>query len=146
MSRNGPPGRNLSESGGYSRPLHHSRLSFRSLVIKNERVEKYITMKSSTLLSVSFALVGFASPSHAGTTYQATGPVLEVTDTKIVIQKDTEKWEFARSADTKVTGELKVGSKVTVQYTMTAASVEVKPDKNSKPEKPAAPAKPDKKK
>lgn len=104
-------------------------------------------MKASTILAISFSLVGFATPSNAGTTYQATGPVLEVTDTKIVIQKDTEKWEFARSADTKVTGELKVGSKVTVQYTMSAASVEVKADKTAKPEKPSnAPAKPDKKK
>lgn len=103
-------------------------------------------MKASTILAISFALVGLASPVHAGTTYQATGPVLELTDTKIVIQKDTEKWEFARSADTKVTGELKVGSKVTIQYTMSASSVEVKPDKTTKPEKPAAPAKPDKKK
>ena len=42
----------------------------------------------------------------------------------------------------KVTGEIKVGSKVTVQYTMTAASVEVKPEKTAKPETPpAAPAK-----
>jgi len=59
-------------------------------------------------------------------TYQVTGPVLEVTDTKIVIQKDTEKWELIRTADLKVTGELKVGAKVTVKYTMTATSVDVK--------------------
>jgi hypothetical protein len=103
-------------------------------------------MKASTLLAISFALIGFASPLHAGSTYQATGPVLEVTDTKIVIQKDTEKWEFARSADTKVTGELKVGSKITIQYTMNATSVEVKTEKGAKADKPTAPAKPDKKK
>lgn len=110
-------------------------------------VLKTTTMKPSTILAISFALVGFATPCLAGTTYQATGPVLEVTDTKIVIQKDTEKWEIARTADTKITGEVKVGSKVTIQYTMTAASVEVKPDKAAKPDKPAtAPAKPEKKK
>jgi hypothetical protein len=34
---------------------------------------------------------------------------------------------------------------VTIQYTMTAASVEVKPDKAAKPEKATAPAKPKKK-
>ena len=97
-------------------------------------------MKTNTLLAVSFALLGFSTPLHAGvSTYQVTGPVLEVTDAKIVIQKDTEKWEIARSGDTKVTGDLKVGSKVTVQYTMTATTVEVKPDKNAKPA--AVPAK-----
>lgn len=102
-------------------------------------------MKPSTLLAISFALVGLAATSFAGTTYQATGPVLEVTETKIVIQKDTEKWEIARTAETKITGEVKVGSKVTIQYTMTAASVEVKPDKAEKPEKATTPAKPKKK-
>ena len=58
--------------------------------------------------------------------YQVTGPVLEVTDTKIVVEKDKEKWEIARTKDTKVTGELKKGSKVTIQYFMTATSVENK--------------------
>ena len=60
-------------------------------------------------------------------TYQVTGPVLEVTDTSIVVQKGKEKWEVARTPDTKVDGDLKVGSKVTIEYTMTAKSIEVKP-------------------
>jgi hypothetical protein len=34
--------------------------------------------------------------------------------------------EIARGADTKVTGDLKVGSKVTIEYRMTAATIEVK--------------------
>jgi hypothetical protein len=69
-----------------------------------------------------------ATLAFAGSTwaYQVTGPVLEVTDTKIVVQKGKEKWEIARTADTKVTGDLKVGSKVTIDYTMSAKSVEVK--------------------
>ena len=58
--------------------------------------------------------------------YQVTGPVLELTDSKIVVQKGKEKWEIARTPDTKVTGDLKVGAKVTIEYTMTAKSVEVK--------------------
>jgi hypothetical protein len=66
--------------------------------------------------------------------YQVTGPVLEVTDTKIVVQKGKEKWEIARTPQTKVTGDLKVGSKVTVEYTMAAKSVDVKADKE-KPKK-----------
>lgn len=103
-------------------------------------------MKPSTLLAISLALVGLAAPSFAGTIYQATGPVLEVTESKIVIQKDTEKWEIARTPETKITGEVKVGSKVTIHYRMTAAVVEVKSDKAAKPEKASAPAKPEKKK
>jgi hypothetical protein len=58
--------------------------------------------------------------------YQVTGPVIELTDTKIVVQKGDEKWEIARTPETKVDGTLKVGSKVTIHYTMSAKNVEVK--------------------
>jgi cytochrome c1 len=77
-----------------------------------------------TLLAV--AALAFASSTWA---YQVTGPVVEVTETKIVVQKGKEKWEIARTPDTKVTGDLKVGSKVTIEYSMTAKSVEVKSEK-----------------
>jgi hypothetical protein len=63
----------------------------------------------------------------AAKTYQVTGPVLEVTDDKVVVQKGTDRWEIARDTSTKVTGELKVGAKVTIDYRMTATAVEVKP-------------------
>lgn len=75
-----------------------------------------------------FAVLAIAVASSAWA-YQVTGPVLEVTDTKIVVQKGKEKWEIARTPDTKVSGQLKVGSQVTVEYSMTAKSVEVKPAK-----------------
>lgn len=92
-------------------------------------------MKNTSILAIAVALTGFtATACAAGTTYQATGPVLEVTDTKIVIQKDTEKWEIARTPDTKITGVPRVGEKVTVKYTMTATNIEVK---SAKPEAPA---------
>ncbi len=58
--------------------------------------------------------------------YQVTGPVLEVKDDMIVIEKDKDKWEIARDKDTKVTGDLKPGSKVTIRYQMKAVSVEAK--------------------
>lgn len=68
-----------------------------------------------------------ATPAFAADkTYQVTGPVLEVTDTAITVQKGKEKWQIARTKDTKVTGDLKVGAKVTITYTMTAATVEAK--------------------
>lgn len=62
----------------------------------------------------------------AAMAYQVTGPVLDVTDTTIVVEKGKEKWEIARDKDTKVAGDLKKGAKVTIQYRMTATSVEVK--------------------
>ena len=77
--------------------------------------------------------------SAATKTYQVTGPVLEVTDDHITVQKGQDKWELARDASTKVTGDLKVGSKVTIEYRMTATSVEVKPAAAAKK---AAPKKP----
>jgi len=39
-----------------------------------------------------------------------------------------EKFEMTRGADTKVSGDLKKGAKVTVEYTISAKSVEVKAD------------------
>jgi LysM repeat protein len=65
-------------------------------------------------------------------TYQVTGPVLEVTPTTITVQKGDDKWEIARTSKTKVTGDLKVGAKVTIQYTMAATEVEVKEAKAKK--------------
>jgi cytochrome c1 len=74
----------------------------------------------------SLAAAAALAFSGAAWAYQVTGPVLEVTDSKIVVQKGKEKWEIARTPDTKVTGDLKVGAKVTIEYSMTAKSVEVK--------------------
>ena len=58
--------------------------------------------------------------------YQVTGPVLEVTASSITVQKGDEKWQIARTKDTKMTGTPKVGSTVTIHYTMTAKDIEVK--------------------
>jgi hypothetical protein len=62
----------------------------------------------------------------AAKSYQVTGPIVELTDTKIVVQKGDEKWEIDRTPNTKVQGELKVGAKVTIHYTMSAKSVDLK--------------------
>ena len=64
--------------------------------------------------------------------YQVTGPVLEVTPTVITVQKGNDKWEIQRNSNTKVTGELKPGAKVTIYYTMVATEVEVKSSKSGK--------------
>ena len=81
------------------------------------------------LLSLSLLLS--ASVFAATKTYQVTGPVLEVSDSMIAVQKGKDRWEIARDASTKVTGDLKVGAKVTIEYRMTAASVDVKAEKSA---------------
>jgi hypothetical protein len=65
-------------------------------------------------------------------TYQVTGPVLEVNDKMIAVDKKGERWEIVRDKDTKVTGDLKVGAKVTIEYRMTATKVEAKEEKKKK--------------
>jgi hypothetical protein len=86
------------------------------------------------------AIPGFAGPQAK--TYQVTGPVLELTDTTIVIQKGEEKWQVARDAGTKVAGDLKVGAKVTIQYRCVATEVEVKGEKAANAANPQKPNKP----
>ena len=86
-------------------------------------------MKKVLALTMALVLAAFsAGYAFAVTkTYQVTGPVLEVRPDAVVVQKGTEKWEIARDSGTKVTGELKVGAKVTISYRMSAAEIEVKP-------------------
>jgi hypothetical protein len=84
------------------------------------------------LSCLALAALIAASPAFAATkTYQVTGPVLEISDTMIAVQKGKDRWEIARDASTKVTGDLKVGSKVTIEYRMIATSVDVKAEKSS---------------
>jgi predicted tellurium resistance membrane protein TerC len=95
-----------------------------------------ITTKGG-VMRFSIAAAALMLASTTAMAYQVTGPVLEVTDSKIVVEKDKEKWEIARDKDTKVSGDLKKGSRVTVQYRMTATSVDVKDakDKDAKAKK-----------
>ena len=101
-------------------------------------------MNKPTLLALAtaftFAAAAFAE--EAANKYQVTGPIVELTDAKIVVMKGTDKWELARNADTKVTGELKLGAKVTIQYSMTAQTIEVKGEKAKDAAKPKDGAKP----
>ena len=88
-------------------------------------------MKKILFFVCAFMLVAAVALAAGPKTYQVTGPVLEVKGDVIVVQKDTDKWEVARDAATKVTGDLKVGSKVTIEYPMTAKKIEVKEDKKA---------------
>lgn len=85
-----------------------------------------MTMRRMAVLAMLAAGLTLGAWAAGVDTYQVTGPVIEVTDAKIVIQKDDGKWEIVRTPDTQVTGDLKVGAKVTIKYRMTAATVTVK--------------------
>jgi hypothetical protein len=95
-------------------------------------------MRHLTAAAFALFLATGSALAAAPKTYQVTGPVLEVSDDLIVVQKGKEKWEIARSKDTKVTGDLKVGAKVTIEYRMSAATVEVKGGAAEKPAKAGA--------
>lgn len=84
-------------------------------------------MKRAAVVVVVVLLL-VAAMAFAGSvkTYQVTGPVLEIKDTMIVVQKGKDKWEITKDANTKVKGDLKVGAKVTIQYEMKATDIEVK--------------------
>ena len=88
---------------------------------------KLLMLKITMAAFLALAPALQAAP-HAKT-YQVTGPVLEVTDSTVTVQKGDEKWQLTRDQATKVKGDLKVGAKVTIEYEMVAKGVEVKADK-----------------
>ena len=78
------------------------------------------------MLNRSIAVVAAMLLGTAAYAYQVTGPVLEVTDSKIVVEKNKERWEIARDKDTKGDKNIKKGDRVTIQYRMTATEIESK--------------------
>ena len=83
-------------------------------------VKRILSLFAAAFLLTSVAIA--AGPKD----YQVTGPVLDVSDDIITVQKGSEKWEIGRNKDTKINGDLKKGSKVTIRYKMTATTVDVK--------------------
>lgn len=98
-------------------------------------------MKKIVLFVSIFLFVASLAFAAGPKNYQVTGPVLEVKDDVIVVKKGNDNWEIAKDKATKVTGDLKVGAKVTIQYQMKATEIEVK----GAPAKPAAKEAPKKK-
>ena len=79
------------------------------------------------VLAIAVCTIICTSSSFAASakTYQVTGPVLAISGDTITVQKGSDKWEVDKSAATKIKGNLKVGSKVTIEYRMIATSVDV---------------------
>ncbi len=90
--------------------------------------------KFASSLLLAGALFGATALAAAGAkTYQVTGPVVSVENGVVTVMKGKDKWEVNLGSATAP----KVGDKVTITYTMTASSVEVKAAKGAKAEKPA---------
>ena len=89
-----------------------------------------------SILAAALLLASSSSAfAAAAKTYQVTGPVIAVTEDTVTVQKGKEKWEITKDASTKTTGTAKVGDKVTIEYRMSAATIEVKADKAAKGDK-----------
>src|SRR5262249_23975970 len=93
---------------------------------KKEDAHMRTMTKAISALALGILLAATAVAAESAGKYQVTGPTLEVTGTMIAEQKGKDRWEGGRDAGTKVNGELKVGSKVTIKYRMVATTVDVK--------------------
>ena len=84
-------------------------------------------MKRAVGLLAGILFLGTAS-FVAAKDYQVTGPVLDVKDNAITVkaEKFNETWEIEPDKDTKTTGEIKKGDRVTIKYKMTATNIENK--------------------
>ncbi len=91
---------------------------------------KALALTPLALLTVAGRL--YAAPPKI---YQVTGPVTALTNDVITVQKDKDLWEIGRDSNTKVSGELKVGERVTVQYRLSATEIAVKPASGKAPSK-----------
>ena len=97
-------------------------------------------MKKIILSLTIVALASFRLMAADAKAYQVTGPVLEVSDSVIVVQKGEQKWQIALDKSTKG-DKPKVGDKVTIYYSMTATEIESKATKAPKMEKTDKPVK-----
>lgn len=107
-----------------------------------ERARKENDMKRLSALALVLALAASLSASAVdlkSDSFQVTGEVSAVDDTSVTVMKGKERFHITKDAATKVTGDLKVGAKVTIKYKMYAESVEAKAEGAKAPAK--APAK-----
>jgi len=95
-------------------------------------------MKALRVALAVAVLVLFSAPAFAvdlkSDAFQVTGTIDKVDDNTITVMKGKERFHITKDAATKVTGDLKVGAKVTIEYRMVAASVAVKEEEAKKAE------------
>jgi len=98
---------------------------------ETQTVKEDVFMKKVFIFVCAFVFVATMAFAAGPSKYQVTGPVLEIKGDVIVVKKGNDNWEVSKDAATKITGDLKVGSKVTIEYKMTATKIEVKEDKKT---------------
>jgi hypothetical protein len=97
---------------------------------------KILCLLAAVSLALNASLFG-----AGGKTYEITGTVVSATGTTLVVEKGTNKYEFAIDpAMIKGSAELKVGSTVTVTYVMSVTKVESLSPSTSKEEPKSAPS------
>jgi hypothetical protein len=82
-------------------------------------------MKKVIFLIFVFMFITVSASVAGSKTYMLTGTVTDLKGDVFTVQKDNAKYEMTRDAEAKVNGDLKVGSKVTVVYKMTATTIVV---------------------
>jgi len=83
------------------------------------------------LISIIFLMTAVAYAAQDGIR-KATGELVKITAESVVIKRGKGEMVITRDPSTNVTGNLKVGEKVTVEYKMIATSVAVKDLASSK--------------
>jgi hypothetical protein len=78
------------------------------------------------LVPAAFLLLAPVFAQAAVDDFQVTGNVTEKTADSITVMKGKERFQIAIDKDTKMTGDVKVGGKVTIKYKMHASSIEAK--------------------
>lgn len=91
--------------------------------------------KAAFIIGLLLVLGALSMYAASPASYQVTGPITKLTNDMITIEKDGKPWEIARTSSTKVPADVKVGTKYTVYYTMTATTVEL-PKSVTKPATP----------
>lgn len=90
-------------------------------------------MKKFLRVLAPAAFLVFAAAAPAVDDFQVTGNVTEKTADSITVMKGKERFQIAIDKDTKMTGDAKVGGKVTIKYKMHASSIEAKDAAATKP-------------
>jgi hypothetical protein len=88
-------------------------------------------MKKAIILVCMFIFVATIASAAGSKTYMISGTITDVKGDVFTIQKDNVKYEMIRDAEAKVNGDLKIGSKATVVYKMTATTIAVSEDKKA---------------
>jgi|WetSurMetagenome_2_1015567.scaffolds.fasta_scaffold21288_3 hypothetical protein len=86
-------------------------------------------MKKVIILACMLIFMATIAGAAGSKTYMIDGTVTDIKGDVFTIQKDTAKYEMTRDTGAKVNGDMKVGSKVTVIYKMTATTIVVKEGK-----------------